>query len=83
MKSHIVADSQTIINTQGIRFVEKVDRKWAGNHETKYALKVTYKGDVLDYEYQTLSARDAQFDRLREALELPWTVESGKADYVR
>jgi hypothetical protein len=74
MQRHIVADNHTIINTQGIRFVEKVDVAYAG--PTRHELRVTYKGDKLDYRYEKQEDRDAQYDRLRAALESPRTVHA-------
>lgn len=67
---YMVADDSTIINPQGIRFVEKVDQKPYGG-EIRYRLKVTYKGNELDYQYETESDRNAQFERLRAVLGPP------------
>lgn len=69
----MVTDDRAIINPQGIRFVEKIDQQpyMRGSEPVKYRLRVTYKGDVLDYEYQDAAARDAQFARLQAALGPP------------
>jgi hypothetical protein len=62
----IIADDFTIINTQGIRFVEKKDQSWGD--VAAYYLHVTYKGSALIYKYPSAQARDEQYDRLRQAL---------------
>jgi hypothetical protein len=67
MRHRNVSDEYTVINTQGIRFVEKVDRAWSEG--AKYSLLVTYKGDKMDFTYKDQASRDAQFDRLRAALD--------------
>ncbi len=67
MRSPIVADAHTIINTQGVRFVERLDRNYGGP-TIAYHLRVTYKGDVLDFTYPDAASRDAQFAALTAAL---------------
>jgi hypothetical protein len=68
MKQGIVADDFTIINTQGVRFAEKVDSTYGGP-TTHCELRVTYKGDKLSFRYPDAATRDAQFARLRAAME--------------
>lgn len=65
-----VADEHTIINTQGIRFVERLDESYMRG-EVSYHLRVTYKGDVMKFKYPDARSRDAQYARLRAALETP------------
>ena len=67
MKPPVIADDQTIINTQGIRFVECIDTT-NYSKEVTYRLRVTYKGDVLGYDYPDKASRDAQYQALRAAL---------------
>ena len=67
MKPIVVDDDYTIINTQGIRTVEKRDGFGADN----FRLIVSYKGAQLDYRYPDAAARDAQYARLRRAMESP------------
>jgi len=62
----IVADDFTILNTQGIRFVEKIDAAYTGPE--RYRLRVTYKGSQLDYLYPDKATRDTQYDAIRTAL---------------
>ena len=63
----IVADNYTIINTQGIRYAEKVDQVFLNSY--RYSLRVQYKGSELNYIYPTSAERDAQFDRLAVAMQ--------------
>lgn len=68
MRIQFVADNHTIINIQGIRYVEKIDGSGFGSSETEYRIHVTYKGDQLRYSYPSKETRDAQYNRLREAM---------------
>lgn len=66
MKRLIVADDHTIINTQGIRWIEKVDREQnIFGYEAGPFLKVVYKGDTLNYKYPSVELRDIQYNQLR------------------
>jgi hypothetical protein len=64
----MVADNYTIINTQGIRFVEKIDREATNFGRELYRLRVTYKGAELDYGYPDKATRDTQYEAIRIAL---------------
>ncbi len=68
MRTFNVSDEFTIINTQGIRFVEKIDQGTFASSPERYRLRVTYKGEELDYHYPDKATRDAQYDALRTAL---------------
>lgn len=65
---NMVADDFTILNTQGIRFVEKIDEMPPYANPERYRLRVTYKGSQFDYRYPDKATRDAQYDALRTAL---------------
>jgi hypothetical protein len=69
----MVADDRTIINAQGIRFVEKIDQTGGSFGPDRYRLRVTYKGAELDYAYPNARERDAQYNALRIALGLSRT----------
>jgi hypothetical protein len=69
MRPAIVSDDYTIINTQGIRFVEKVDQSYGDRSTTTYQLRVTYKGDKMDFRYKDAALRDEQFARLCAAMD--------------
>lgn len=66
----IVADDFCIINTMGIRYVQKI------NHDTAYmrdptqsfGLTVHYKGTHQTFNYPTRELRDKHFEALREAM---------------
>jgi hypothetical protein len=66
----IIADDWTIINTMGIRYVQKsnADEAYARNPLSIYGLIVHYKGTHVHYMYPTAALRDAQFDALRAAM---------------
>ncbi len=68
MKQRIVSDDFTVIDTQGVRFVEKVDTAYSGM-AINYELHVTYKGDKMVFRYKDATIRDAQFARLRAAMD--------------
>ena len=67
MKPLVVADGYTLINTQGIRYVERKDVTYGGP-VTRWELVVTYKGNTMTYLYPNAHARDAQFAALSAAL---------------
>jgi hypothetical protein len=69
MKIKFVTDDYTLINTQGIRFIEKVDGNSYGSNITEYKLRITYKHDILNYHYPTAELRNEQYRKLRELLE--------------
>lgn len=62
-KTTYIADKFTVINTQGIRFVEKTN---SNSYSTidKFTLRVTYKGSALIYSYALESDRDNQYNNL-------------------
>ena len=62
----IVSDNYTIINTQGIRFVEKIDF-FNYLKEREFKLRVVYKGSEMCYHYPDKLLRDEQFDALVKA----------------
>ncbi len=68
MKNFIIADNFNIINTQGIRFVEKIDRTGSSFGGDWFNLRVTYKGSELTYSYKDKKDRDAQFDALKKMM---------------
>jgi hypothetical protein len=70
MRRQFVADDRTIINVQGVRFIEKINRA-DYSRAMRFELNVTYKGDKLSYQYEVEASRDAQFDRLRALLDSP------------
>ncbi len=78
MRPPIVADAWTIINTQGVRFVERLDRSYGGP-TVAHELRVTYKGDVLTFKYPDAASRDAQFAALAAALTAPPPPRGGPA----
>lgn len=63
----IIADGFTIINTQGIRYVEKRDVTYGGPTH-RYELVVTYKGNQMQFSYPDQASRDAQFKALAAAM---------------
>lgn len=63
-----IADDYTIINAQGVRFVEKIDRTGSSFGLDSFNLRVTYKGSELTYPYSDKAARDAQYEALRKKL---------------
>jgi len=69
MRPIVIADDYTIINTQGIRFVEKLDGNKYGMNTSEYSLRVTYRKEVLSYYYKSSELRDAQYDRIRKIME--------------
>ena len=79
MKAAIVADNHTVINVQGIRFVEKIDQGAYASSAERFRLRVTYKGDVMDYCYPDKASRDAQYDAIRIALGVPSQACLGRA----
>lgn len=62
----MVADDHTIINPQGIRFVEKIDQ--ATFASLRYRLRVTYKGQELDFTYPDEATRNGQYEALRSVV---------------
>lgn len=63
-----VADSQTIINPQGVLFVEKREQRWSAEGPLKYYLFVKYRTAELNHQYERVEDRDAQFEALAKAL---------------
>jgi uncharacterized protein YbaA (DUF1428 family) len=66
----IIADGHTIINTQGIRYVEKRDVTYGGPTH-RYELVVTYKGNQMQFSYPSAALRDVQFAALSKAMTAP------------
>jgi hypothetical protein len=65
----VVADDHCIINTMGVRFIEKIDATSSyGRTDQPYLIRVTYKGSVLSYGYTNSVKRDKQYDALREVM---------------
>jgi len=71
MKPIVISDNYTIINTQGIRFIEKIDanKYGLGSHQGEFLLKVTYRKEVMSYYYNAQHLRDAQYDRIRQVMD--------------
>jgi hypothetical protein len=72
MAIRVVWDDFTIINTTGVRFAEKIDQNSFASTPDRYRLRVTYKGDVLDFCYPDKTTRDAQYDALKAAMTAPF-----------
>jgi len=71
MKSRYVADEQSIIQTQGLRVVEKVDRTYSNSglaERTSYFIELEYKGLSKRIEYKKVEVRDKTFAELSEIL---------------
>lgn len=64
----IIHDDVCLLNTQGVRFAEKIDASYGGSDIT-YRLRVTYKGDVLDVKYPSENRRDIMWRRFTTAME--------------
>lgn len=66
----VVADDYTIVNTMGIRYVQKVDEDtaYARSPLQIYGLVIHYKGNHIHYKYPTKELRDAQFEAIRNAM---------------
>lgn len=65
----IVADDRLIINTIGIRFVERYESGSYGNNPNLvWGLRITYKGSQLNYLYPNEAQRNAQYEALRAAM---------------
>ena len=59
-----VGNKQVIINTMGIRFVEKIDYRAWGAEPVNFQIKVVYKGSELHHTFQTESERNEIYDNL-------------------
>jgi hypothetical protein len=66
----VVADDFNIVNTMGIRFVQKAqeDTAYSRNPLEMFSLIIHYKGTHVHFKYPTRELRDAQFEAIRAAM---------------
>lgn len=65
---YIVADNSVIVNTQGLRYVQKLNGDITYRGGGLYSLVLHYKGSHLNHTYSNEQDRNAMFDQISKKL---------------
>ena len=68
----IVTAPSLIVQTQGLRFAEKVDRRsYIKQNELDYSIRLVWKGQEMSHTFESQSERDTFFQAMLDEFATP------------